>query len=103
MDKSYVKNAIIEAIRIYKDRNVLKEYLSSRESEVVDIMMVLYDDEEIMRSYVESEWHEARYDEKIETARRMLADGTLPLDMVAKFSDLSIDEVEKLASTLQLA
>ncbi len=49
------REAILEAIRICKDRNVLREYLIKRESEVVDIMMILYDEEEIMRSYVESE------------------------------------------------
>jgi len=32
---------------------------------------------------------------KIESARKMLIDG-LPIDMVAKYSGLSIDEVEKL-------
>ena len=40
------QKSILEAIRICKDRNVLREYLESREKEVVDIMMVLYDEEE---------------------------------------------------------
>lgn len=43
------KKAVQEAIRICKDRDVLREYLESKESEVVDIMMQLYDQEEIMR------------------------------------------------------
>lgn len=43
------KTAVRETIRICKDSNVLKEYLESKESEVVDIMMQLYDQEEIMR------------------------------------------------------
>ena len=38
-----------ETIRICKDKNVLREYLEGKESEVVDIMMQLYDHEEIMR------------------------------------------------------
>ena len=87
----------MEAIRICKDRNVLREYLSSKESEVVDIMMVLYDEEEIMRSYVESEV----YDSKIETARRMLGDGTLSLDKVAEFSNLPIEVIRELSGELQ--
>ena len=91
----------MEAIRICKDRNVLSEYLSSKESEVVDIMMVLYDEEEIMRSYVESERHDAWYDSKIDTARRMLDDGTLSLDKVAEISDLPIEVIRELASELQ--
>ena len=95
------RKAVTEAIRICKDRNVLSEYLSSKESEVVDIMMVLYDEEEIMRSYVESERHDARYDEKIETARRMLGDGTLSLDKVAEFSNLPIEVIRELSGELQ--
>ena len=95
------RKAVTEAIRICKDRNVLSEYLSSKESEVVDIMMVLYDEEEIMRSYVESERHDAWYDSKIDTARRMLDDGTLSLDKVAEISDLPIEVIRELASELQ--
>lgn len=91
------RKAVTEAIRICKDRDVLREYLSNRESEVVDIMMVLYDEEEIMRSYVESE----RHDEKIEVAKRMLNDGALSVDKVAEFSNLPIEVIERLASELQ--
>ena len=49
------KRAVKEAIRICKDANVLKEYLESRESEVVNIMMQLYDQEEVMRVYISNE------------------------------------------------
>ena len=45
---------------------MLREYLESREKEVVDIMMVLYDQEEAIQMYGESE----RYDEKVETRRQ---------------------------------
>lgn len=104
------RKAVIEAIRICKDRDVLSEYLSNRESEVVDIMMVLYDEEEIMRSYVESEVYEATqratqraaHNEKIETAKRMLNDGALSMDKIAEFSSLPIEVIEKLAGELQL-
>lgn len=42
----------METIRTCKDRNVLKEYLESKEQEVVDIMMTLFDDEQILKAYV---------------------------------------------------
>lgn len=92
------KKAILETIRICKDRNVLREYLESREKEVVDIMMVLYDEEEAMRTYVESE----RYDEKIETARRLIEIGKLSLDDIAAGTGLTIDKVKEIAN-MQLA
>ncbi len=44
------KEAIDETIKICKDRNILKEYLSRHESEVHDIMFSLYDDEQIQKA-----------------------------------------------------
>lgn len=43
------KQAVTETIRICKDRNVLCEYLSSKEVEVITIIMSLFEDEQIMR------------------------------------------------------
>ena len=40
---SGTRRTIQEASRICKDKNVLKEYLESREQEVVDMMTELYD------------------------------------------------------------
>ena len=83
------KKAILETIRICKDRNVLKEYLEIKEKEVLDIMMVLYDQEEAVQMYGESE----RYDEKIETARRLIEIGKLSLEDIAAGTGLAIDKV----------
>ena len=38
------RTAILETIRICKDRNILREYLKSREKEVEDIMFTLFDE-----------------------------------------------------------
>ncbi len=94
------QKSILEAIRICKDRNVLREYLESREKEVVDIMMVLYDNEEIMRSYLESERHEVRLEANIETAKRFLKMKKLSFEEIAVGSGLSVEEVEELAREL---
>lgn len=53
------REAVTETIRICKDRNVLREFLESREKEVISIMMTLFDEERIMRTYVASERREA--------------------------------------------
>ena len=37
------RKAVIETIRICRDRNILKDYLAEREKEVVNIMMSLFD------------------------------------------------------------
>jgi hypothetical protein len=86
------REAVLETIRICKDRNLLKEYLESRESEVITIMMSLFDEEEIMKSYIRSE----RYDAICDTARNMIKDGELSLENIAKYTKLPLDVVKKL-------
>lgn len=99
------RKAILETIRICKDKNVLKEYLESREREVVDIMMALYDEEEIMRSYIRSEVREGiqkavqearqegRQEENIEFVKRMLKRGRLSVEEIAEYTNLPIETV----------
>ena len=95
------REAVQEAIRICKERNVLKEYLSSREKEVVDMLMELYDEQEVLRSYVESEKYEVENATKIATARRLLKMGKLSVEEIAEGSGLTVEEVERL-SDIQL-
>lgn len=56
--------------------------------------MALYDEEEAMRTYVESE----RYDEKVEIARRLIKLGNLSLEDIAIGTGLTIDKVKELAN-----
>jgi len=97
------RKAIKETIRICKNKNVLKEYLESREQEVLSMLMELYDQEEVMRSYVESERYEAAEEAenatKIETAKRLLRMGKLSIEEVAAGSGLTVKEVEDLAGS----
>lgn len=65
------QKAVTETIRICIDRNVLREYLAQREKEVVTIMMSLFDEEQIMKSFIKSE----RYDADRETAERLIKKG----------------------------
>jgi hypothetical protein len=39
------QKAVMETIRICKNRNVLREYLLEREKEVVTVMLSLFDEE----------------------------------------------------------
>ena len=65
------QKAVTETIRICKERNVLREYLLDREKEVVTIMMSLFDEEQIMKSFIRSE----RHDEARENAKRLIKKG----------------------------
>ena len=47
-----VRKAVTETIRICRSKNILKEYLTEREKEVVSIMMSLFDKEEIFDTFM---------------------------------------------------
>ena len=51
--------SLLETIQICRDENILKEYLESREKEVVNIMMTLFDDEYILKTYIAEKEKEA--------------------------------------------
>ncbi len=75
------KKAVTETIRICKNRNVLKEYLESKEQEVVDIMMTLFDDNEIWEACAE----DIRNSESRENAKIMLKNGRITVDEIPVF------------------
>lgn len=103
------KQAVTETIRICKDRNILKEYLESKEQEVVDMMMTLFDDEQIWKAYVKdiedsTTERVAKDTEKRiarETAERMIKKGKMTLEEIADYApSLSLDELRKLEAKL---
>ena len=99
------EQTVKETIRICKNRNILKEYLISREKEVVTIMMSLFDDEQIMRTYLRDAANTAAYEADRATAERMIKDGEMSLEKIARYvPSLSMDELRKLeAEVMQLA
>ena len=53
------REAVLETIRVCRDRNILKDYLESRDQELVNIMMTLFDEEYILKTYIEQEKRDA--------------------------------------------
>ena len=94
-----------ETIRICKDRNILKEYLINREKEVVTIMMSLFDDEQIMKTYWKDMENTLAHKKDRETAERMIKDGELSLEKIARYvPSLSMGELKEIeAEVMQLA
>lgn len=78
---------------------MLKEYLESKEQEVVDIMMTLFDDEQILKAYAKD-----IEDNKEREAERMIKMGKLSLDEILLcVPALSLDELKELeAKVMQL-
>ena len=92
-----VKKAVTETIRICKDRNVLKEYLENKEQEVVDIMMTLFDDEQVLEAYAKDIDDNATHREARETAKRMIKKGKMSLEEIADYvPSLPFDELREL-------
>lgn len=80
---------------------VLREYLAQREKKVVTIMMSLFNEEQIIKSFIKSE----RHDEARETAKRLIKKGKMSLDEIAEcVPTLSFDELKELGTeVMQLA
>ena len=99
------KEAVLETIRICKDRNVLKEYLESREKEVVDIMMTLFDDEQVLEAYAKDIEDNTAHREARRTAERMIKKGKMSLEEIADYVPaLTMDELKQLeAEIMQMA
>ncbi len=98
------KKAILETIRICKDRNILKEYLESREQEVVDMMMTLFDDEQILKAYTKDIEENATQKLAKSTAMKLIRKGKMSLEEIAEcVPSLTIEELKEIeAEVLQI-
>ncbi|MCM1246274.1 MAG: hypothetical protein NC293_11590, partial [Roseburia sp.] len=103
------RRAVTETIRICKDKNVLREYLSEREKEVENIMLAMYDEKEILLEYIESERYEAAQEAAKEakkenakdTVIQMLKRGKLSIEEIVQYvPSLSVEEVEEIQREL---
>ena len=76
---------------------MLKEYLESREQEVVTIMMSLFNEEQIMKSYIKSERYEAEQESLKNAALTMIRLGKITVqDIESCFPTLSKEIVEEI-------
>lgn len=110
------KKAVEETIRICIDENVLTDYLKEREVEVMDIMTTLFDEEEVMRRYINNTVKTAvnealneavneavnatRKEDAEVMVKKMLAGGKMSYEEIAEYTGLSLAEIEAL-DTLQ--
>lgn len=91
------RKAVLETIRICKDRNVLREYLSGREKEVMHIMMGLFDQEKAVEQFGNEKKEEGKLEGKKEAAINMKAEG-LSENMIAKILDVGLSIVQEWVS-----
>ena len=95
------REAVLETIRICRNSNILKDYLESREQEVVNIMMTLFDEEYILKTYIEQEKRDAAEEAERkakeaakETARKLYQKGTSVAD-IADAMSLTEEEIKQ--------
>ncbi len=76
---------------------MLKEYLENREQEVVDIMMTLFDDDQILKAYTQDIIEENTKENAKQTAMKLIKTGKMSLSEIADcVPSLSIDELKEL-------
>ena len=93
------RQAIEETIHICKEKDVLKEYLENREMEVVNMMMTLFDEEQISKNHDATIRREAT-EKATKKANEnfvlnMYKDGC-DIEYIARMVALSPDEVRKI-------
>ena len=92
------KKAVLETIRICRDQDVLKDYLESREKEVVDIMMALFDQETALEAYLEEYAEKVRAESELkakkETALKMKEKG-YPDGTIAELLEVGVSAVRQ--------
>ena len=108
------KEAVLETIRICKNRKILKEYLESREKEVVDIMMTLFDQEYAVERYGDEKKAEGKAEGLAEGKAEGLAEGEakgtmkakqemtyklvdrrIPLETISEIVEISVEVIKK--------
>ena len=93
------RKAIQETIRICKDKNVLKEYLTEHEQEVQSIMVSLFDNDQIVKAYTKEKIEEGQTLKALEIAKKMLQE-SFSQDVVARISGLPLSEVNALKAQM---
>ena len=102
--------AVKEIIRICRDRNLLKEYLSERETEVEEIMFTLFDQEHVwniernnIRAAALAEGRSEGINQGILQKETQVVLSmfrhNMSVEDIAEINDLSIDKVKEILKT----
>lgn len=78
-------------------RKIKDSVFTSKEQEVVDIMMTLFDDEQILKAYAKDIEDSTVKETAKRTAERMIKKGKMTLEEIAEYvPSLSFEELKKL-------
>ncbi len=90
---------------IFDEYRIQTVYFESKEQEVVDIMMTLFDDEQILKAYAKDIEDNKEKETERKAAERMIKMGKLSLEEIGScVPSLSFDELKEIESeVMQLA
>ena len=92
------QKAVLETIRICRKKDVLKEYLESREKEVVDIMMTLFSQEYAIDAYAEEIRQESIEKGEMKKAKETalsLSNMGLTVEQISQAVKVSVQSVQQ--------
>lgn len=102
----YTRKAAEETVRICKDKGVLKGYLEAHETEVVNSMIMLFEQEESVKRYgnrMRSEGRaEGRDEGKIVTLCELVIDGMLTIEQAAKKAGMTVEQFKAAVEALKV-
>ena len=116
------RQAVIELIRHCQDHDILKEYLLSREKEVIDIMLTLFNQEEALRQFITAERAEVRAKMRAEVRAEVRAEERAeeraklnhrnalimlrtptPPELISSVTGYSVDQLRQIAAENHMA
>ena len=95
-DKGRTVEALTVAIERCKSKNILRDYLETREKEVVNIMTMLFDQGYVNEVACKEREAKGAYDKAVSTARNLLSMKILSIQQIAQATSLSVEEVAAL-------
>ena len=95
------RTAVEETIRVCKSEGVLREYLESREKEVVDFMITLFGQEYAVEAYAASERQAGEEKEKLSGIRRAMEKLNYTPEKTMDFMDIPLAEQPRYALMLK--
>lgn len=92
------RKAAEETVRICKDRGILKEYLGAHEKEVINSMIMLFEQEEAVKRY----GNRMRSEGKIAALADLVTDGILTVEQAAKKMGMTVEQFKEAVEALKV-
>ena len=89
-----LNKAIIKAVKICINENIMKEFLEKNSSEVINMLFTEFDMDTAIKIWKEEGKDEGKKEKQIEIAKNLL--DVLDIETISKKTGLSITEIKKL-------